>query len=66
MKQEQFVARYQAEWQAFEHWLETREDLRKALSERNLVKSVTKTSPHAIAACASNSRLPASAATARW
>ena len=35
MRQEQFVARYQAEWQAFEHWLETREDLRKALSERN-------------------------------
>ncbi len=36
MRQEQFVARYQAEWQAFEHWLETRENLRKALSERNL------------------------------
>ena len=36
MRQEQFVARYQAEWHAFEHWLETRENLRKALSERNL------------------------------
>jgi uncharacterized membrane protein SpoIIM required for sporulation len=35
MRQEQFVARYQAEWQAFEHWLETRGEVRKALSERN-------------------------------
>ena len=50
MRQEQFVARYQAEWQAFEHWLETREALRKALSERNT----------------GSSRSPASAATARW
>ena len=35
MRQEQFVARYQREWQAFEHWLETRGDARKAGSERN-------------------------------
>ena len=35
MRQEQFVARYQGEWQAFEHWLETRGDARRALAERN-------------------------------
>ena len=35
MRQEQFVARYQREWQAFEHWLETRGDARRALAERN-------------------------------
>ena len=35
MRQEQFVARYQREWQAFEHWLETRGDARKAGAERN-------------------------------
>ena len=42
MRQEQFVARYQREWQAFEHWLETRGDARKVLisltaTGRNLV-----------------------------
>ena len=37
MRQEQFVARYQAEWQAFEHWLESRgTDARKAAAERNV------------------------------
>ena len=35
MRQEQFVARYQREWQAFEHWLETRSDVRRAIAERN-------------------------------
>jgi uncharacterized membrane protein SpoIIM required for sporulation len=36
MRQEQFVAKYQDEWRAFEHWLETRgEDLRRARAERN-------------------------------
>jgi uncharacterized membrane protein SpoIIM required for sporulation len=35
MRQEQFIARHQGEWQAFEHWLETRADPRRALSERN-------------------------------
>ena len=35
MRQEQFVARYQGEWQAFEHWLELRGDTRKARAERN-------------------------------
>lgn len=35
MRQEQFVARHQREWQAFEHWLETRGDARKAGAERN-------------------------------
>ncbi|KAF1712216.1 hypothetical protein CSC70_01415 [Pseudoxanthomonas kalamensis DSM 18571] len=35
MRQEQFVARYQAEWQAFEHWLETRGDARRAREERS-------------------------------
>lgn len=35
MRQEQFVARYQGEWRAFEHWLETRGDTRKARAERN-------------------------------
>ena len=35
MRQEQFVARYQREWQAFEHWLETRGDARAAGAERN-------------------------------
>ncbi len=37
MRQEQFVARYQAEWQAFEHWLESRgTNARKAAAERNI------------------------------
>jgi uncharacterized membrane protein SpoIIM required for sporulation len=36
MKQEQFVARHQREWQLFEHWLETRGSARRALAERNL------------------------------
>lgn len=36
MKQEQFVARHQREWQLFEHWLETRGNARRALAERNL------------------------------
>ncbi|MET0582905.1 MAG: stage II sporulation protein M, partial [Pseudoxanthomonas sp.] len=35
MRQEQFVARHQREWQLFEHWLETRGDARQALAERN-------------------------------
>jgi uncharacterized membrane protein SpoIIM required for sporulation len=35
MKQEQFVARHQREWQLFEHWLETRGNARHALAERN-------------------------------
>ncbi len=35
MRQEQFVARHQREWQSFEHWLETRGDTRRALAERN-------------------------------
>lgn len=35
MRQEQFVARHQAEWQAFEHWLQTRGDARVARGERN-------------------------------
>lgn len=35
MRQEQFVARHQREWQAFEHWLQTRGDARRALAERN-------------------------------
>ena len=35
MRQEQFVARYQREWQAFEHWLETRGDAGKTGAERN-------------------------------
>ncbi|MET0892241.1 MAG: stage II sporulation protein M [Pseudoxanthomonas sp.] len=35
MRQEQFVARHQREWQAFEHWLETRADARRASAERN-------------------------------
>lgn len=35
MRQEQFVARHQQEWQAFEHWLQTRGDKRRALAERN-------------------------------
>jgi len=35
VRQEQFIARHQAEWQAFEHWLQTRGELRKALAERN-------------------------------
>ena len=35
MRQEQFVARHQREWQAFEHWLETRGDARRAAVERN-------------------------------
>ena len=35
MRQEQFVARHQREWQVFEHWLETRGDARKANAERN-------------------------------
>lgn len=35
MRQEQFVARHQHEWQALEHWLETRGDARKANAERN-------------------------------
>jgi len=35
MRQEQFVARHQAEWQAFEHWLQVRGDARKARGERN-------------------------------
>src|SRR5688572_25813956 len=36
MRQEQFVARHQREWQLFEHWLETRGNARRALAERNL------------------------------
>lgn len=32
MRQEQFVERHLAEWQAFEHWLQTRGDVRKARS----------------------------------
>lgn len=35
MRQEQFVARHQREWQQFEHWLETRGNARHALAERN-------------------------------
>ena len=35
MKQEQFVARHQAEWQAFEHWLQTRGNARAARAQRN-------------------------------
>jgi uncharacterized membrane protein SpoIIM required for sporulation len=35
MRQEQFVARHQREWQLFEHWLETRGNTRQALAERN-------------------------------
>ncbi len=35
MRQEQFVARYESEWQAFEHWLEIRGDARQARAERN-------------------------------
>lgn len=36
MRQEQFLARYQGEWQAFEHWLETRGGNAKAARrERN-------------------------------
>lgn len=37
MRQEQFVARYQAEWQAFEHWLATRgADANQARGKRNV------------------------------
>ena len=36
MRQEQFVARHQREWQLFEHWLETRGNARHALAERNI------------------------------
>ncbi|MGH8026852.1 MAG: stage II sporulation protein M [Pseudoxanthomonas sp.] len=35
MRQEQFVARHQREWQLFEHWLQTRGNARHALAERN-------------------------------
>ncbi|HLM54320.1 MAG TPA: stage II sporulation protein M [Pseudoxanthomonas sp.] len=35
MRQEQFIARHDAEWRAFEHWLETRADAHRALAERN-------------------------------
>lgn len=35
MRQEQFVARYQGEWQAFEDWLQRRGDSRRARGERN-------------------------------
>lgn len=35
MRQEQFVAMYEADWRAFEHWLETRSDPRRAAAERN-------------------------------
>ena len=35
MRQEQFVARHEGEWQAFEHWLEMRGDTRRARAERN-------------------------------
>ncbi|MFT3763864.1 MAG: stage II sporulation protein M [Pseudoxanthomonas sp.] len=34
MRQEQFVARHQAEWQAFEHWLQVRGDVGAARAER--------------------------------
>jgi len=37
MRQEQFVARHQPEWDAFEHWLQTRGNPRRALSQRNAV-----------------------------
>ena len=32
MRQEQFVALHEAEWRAFEHWLETRADVRPVLA----------------------------------
>ncbi|WP_411833754.1 stage II sporulation protein M [Pseudoxanthomonas mexicana] len=35
MRQEQFVARHQAEWQAFEYWLQSRGDARRARGQRN-------------------------------
>lgn len=35
MRQEQFVALHEAEWHAFEHWLETRGEPRRALAQRN-------------------------------
>ncbi len=35
MRQEQFVARHQAEWQAFDAWLQTRANARRARGERN-------------------------------
>ncbi len=35
MKQEQFVARHQQEWIAFEHWLDVRADARQARGQRN-------------------------------
>ncbi len=35
MRQEQFVALHDAEWQAFEYWLETPGDPRRAQAERN-------------------------------
>lgn len=38
MKQEQFVARHQAEWVAFEQWLQLRGDARKARGERNVLE----------------------------
>jgi uncharacterized membrane protein SpoIIM required for sporulation len=36
MKQEQFVARHQAEWAAFEQWLHTRGNAKAARGERNV------------------------------
>jgi uncharacterized membrane protein SpoIIM required for sporulation len=35
MKQEQFVARHQPEWDAFEHWLQARADARKVRASAN-------------------------------
>lgn len=35
MRQEQFVTLHEAQWIAFEHWLETRGDPRRAQAERN-------------------------------
>jgi len=38
MKQEQFVVRHQAEWVAFEQWLQARGDARAARGERNTLE----------------------------